>query len=126
KGGAVCGGGGARGGGVGVREGGERRGPCAPPPRLGRAIMAGGRGSVSRSRGGAEDDEAAARRVVRARVRRGDVVVGVSASGVTPFVRTALTVARRQGAATVPVAWNAEGAHGSRSAANPSVGPGTG
>jgi N-acetylmuramic acid 6-phosphate etherase len=90
------------------------------------AIIAGGRGSVFRSREGAEDDDAAARRVVRTRVRRGDVVVGVSASGVTPFVRTALTVARRQGAATVLVACNAEGARGSRSAANLSVVPATG
>src|SRR5687768_7704174 len=70
-------------------------------------IMAGGRGSVFRSREGAEDDAAAARRAVRARVRRGDVVVGVSASGVTPFVRAALVEARRRGAATILVACNA-------------------
>ncbi len=65
--------------------------------------MAGGRRSVFRSREGAEDDVRAAARTVRARVRRGDVVVGVSASGVTPFVRAALATARRQGAATVLV-----------------------
>jgi len=111
---------------LGVLEAAECPPTFGTPPRLVQAIIAGGRGSVFRSREGAEDDEAAARRVVRARVRRGDVVVGVSASGVTPFVRTALTVARRQGAATVLVACNAEGAHGSRSAANLSVVPVTG
>jgi N-acetylmuramic acid 6-phosphate etherase len=46
---------------------------------------------------------------VRARVRRGDVVVGISANGVTPFVRAALTSARARGARTVLVACNADG-----------------
>ena len=108
---------------LGVLEAAECPPTFGTPPRLVQAIIAGGRGAVFRSREGAEDDEMAARRDVRARVRRGDVVVGVSASGVTPFVRTALTVARRQGAATVLVACNAEG---SRSAANLSVVPVTG
>jgi N-acetylmuramic acid 6-phosphate etherase len=111
---------------LGVLEAAECPPTFGTPPRLVQAIIAGGRGSVFRSREGAEDDDAAARRVVRARIRRGDVVVGVSASGVTPFVRTALTVARRQGAETVLVACNAEGARGSRSAANLSVVPVTG
>ena len=83
---------------------------CPPtfgtPPRLVQAIVAGGRGSVFRSREGAEDDAAAARRVVRTRVRRGDVVVGVSASGVTAFVGAALDAASARGAATVLVACN--------------------
>jgi N-acetylmuramic acid 6-phosphate etherase len=111
---------------LGVLEAAECPPTFGTPPRLVQAIIAGGRGSVFRSREGAEDDDAAARRVVRARIRRGDVVGGVSASGVTPFVRTALTVARRQGAETVLVACNAEGARGSRSAANLSVVPVTG
>jgi N-acetylmuramic acid 6-phosphate etherase len=69
--------------------------------------MAGGRGAVFRSREGAEDDERAARRTVRARVRRGDVVVGISASGVTPFVRAALAAARARGARTALLTCNA-------------------
>ncbi len=79
------------------------------PPTFGtrpgqvQAIMAGGRRSVFRSREGAEDDGRAAARAVRARVRRGDAVVGVSASGVTPFVRAALVTARRRGAITMLV-----------------------
>ena len=83
------------------------------PPTFGtrpgqvQAIMAGGRRAVFRSREGVEDDARAAARAVRARVRRGDVVVGVSASGVTPFVRRALTTARSLGAATVLVQCNA-------------------
>jgi len=94
---------------LGVLEAAECPPTFGTPRRLVQAIIAGGRGSVFRSREGAEDDEAAARRAVRARVRAGDVVVGISASGVTPFVRAALTAARGRGAKTVLIACNAEG-----------------
>src|SRR6267378_1552676 len=92
---------------LGVLEAAECPPTFGTPPRLVQAILAGGRGAVFRSREGAEDDAAAARRAVRARVRRGDVVVGISASGVTPFVSAALTAARRRGAKTGLVACNA-------------------
>jgi N-acetylmuramic acid 6-phosphate etherase len=94
---------------LGVLEAAECPPTFGTPRRLVQALMAGGRSSVFRSREGAEDDAAAARRAVRARVRRGDVVVGISASGVTPFVRAALTTARARGARTVLVACNADG-----------------
>src|SRR5262245_14204343 len=88
---------------LGVLEAAECPPTFGTPPSLVQAIMAGGRASVFRSREGAEDDARAGARTVRRRVRRGDVVVGVSASGVTPFVRAALATARRIGAATVLV-----------------------
>jgi N-acetylmuramic acid 6-phosphate etherase len=71
-------------------------------PRRVVAIIAGGRGAVFRAREGAEDraDDGARR---AARVRPGDLVVGVSASSVTPFVRAALEAARRRKARTVLV-----------------------
>ena len=111
---------------LGVIEAAECPPTFGTPPRLVQAIIAGGRSAVFRSREGAEDDGAAARRAVRSRVRRGDVVVGISASGVTRFVRAGLAAARRQGAATVLVACNAQGARGARSAANLRVVPLTG
>jgi N-acetylmuramic acid 6-phosphate etherase len=89
---------------LGVLEAAECPPTFGTPPRLVQAIMAGGRSAVFRSREGAEDDERAATRVVRARVRDGDAVVGVSASGVTPFVRAGLRAARARGAATILVA----------------------
>jgi N-acetylmuramic acid 6-phosphate etherase len=89
---------------LGVLEAAECPPTFGTPPGLVQAIIAGGRRAVFRSREGAEDDGVAAAREVRRRVRAGDVVVGVSASGVTPFVRGALTAARRGGAATVLVA----------------------
>src|SRR5215467_13027193 len=94
---------------LGVLEAAECPPTFGTPRRLVQAIMAGGRAAVFRSREGAEDDEAAARRAVRARVRRGDVVVGISASGVTPFARAALDTARRRGARTVLISCNATG-----------------
>ena len=111
---------------LGVIEAAECPPTFGTPPRLVQAIIAGGRGAVFRSREGAEDDGRAARRAVRRRVRRGDVVVGISASGVTPFVRAGLAAARGQGAATVLVACNAEGVRGARSAAGLRVVPLTG
>jgi N-acetylmuramic acid 6-phosphate etherase len=95
---------------LGVLEAAECPPTFGTSPRMVQAIIAGGRGAVFRSREGAEDDEVAARRAVRARVRRGDVVVGISASGVTPFVSAALTAARSLGAQTVLVACNAASA----------------
>lgn len=97
---------------LGVLEAAECPPTFGTPPRLVQAIMAGGRSAVFRSREGAEDDERAAARAVRARVREGDAVVGVSASGVTPFVRAALRAARARGAATTLVACTPDAGRG--------------
>lgn len=70
-----------------------------------RAVIAGGRRSMFRAKEGAEDDPALGREAV-AKVRSGDVVVGVAASGVTPFVREALAAARRRGAVAILVTSN--------------------
>jgi N-acetylmuramic acid 6-phosphate etherase len=91
---------------LGVLEAAECPPTFGTSPRLVQAFMAGGRSSVFRSREGAEDDGPAGARIVRARVRRGDVLVGVSASGVTPFVRAALDAAAARGARTILVACN--------------------
>jgi N-acetylmuramic acid 6-phosphate etherase len=91
---------------LGVLEAAECPPTFGTPPSLVQAIMAGGRSSVFRSREGAEDDAAAATRAVQSRVRRGDAVVGVSASGITPFVRAALATARGRGAVTILVSCN--------------------
>jgi N-acetylmuramic acid 6-phosphate etherase len=108
---------------LGVLEAAECPPTFGTPPTLVQAIMAGGRASVFRSREGAEDDARAAARTVRARVQRGDVVVGISASGVTPFVRAALEAGRRRGAATILVACNAEPARGRGLIIAPATGP---
>jgi N-acetylmuramic acid 6-phosphate etherase len=71
-------------------------------PKRVRAVMAGGRAAVFRSREGAEDRRDEGRRQA-SRARAGDLVIGVSASSVTPFVRGALEQARAGRARTVLV-----------------------
>jgi len=81
---------------------------CPPtfgtPPELVVGIIAGGASALTRSQEGAEDDTAAgAAAIAAANVSDRDVVVGIAASGTTPYVRGALTAARGHGAATVLV-----------------------
>jgi len=70
-----------------------------------RAVMAGGKSSVFRSQEGAEDDPQAGAAAV-SRMGQNDAVVGIAASGITPFVRSALKAARRQGCRTILVTSN--------------------
>jgi N-acetylmuramic acid 6-phosphate etherase len=68
-------------------------------------LLAGGLDLVRGIEGGAEDDEAAGRARVRdARLGSSDVVLGVSASGGSPFTVGLVDEARRLGALTVAVA----------------------
>ena len=71
------------------------------PDRI-RAVMAGGQGAVFRAVEGAEDREDEGRRE-GAQVGADDLLIGISASSVTPFVRGALAAAREAGARTVLV-----------------------
>ncbi|MFA6091611.1 MAG: N-acetylmuramic acid 6-phosphate etherase [Elusimicrobiota bacterium] len=82
------------------------------PPTFGvssrevRAIMAGGRSSVFRAKEGAEDDPQDGALQLKRTARKGDLVIGIAASGVTPFVRGALGQARRLGCRTVLITSN--------------------
>jgi N-acetylmuramic acid 6-phosphate etherase len=70
-------------------------------------LMAGGMGALVRSSESAEDNEAAgARAVVAEAVRADDVVLGLAASGTTPFTIGALRAATAAGAVTVAIANN--------------------
>ena len=84
---------------LGVVEASEMPPTFGTPPSVVQAIMAGGQEAVFRAREGVEDNfEEGARSIGRLRLGRKDVVIGVSASGMTPFVRGALTRARKAGA----------------------------
>ncbi len=70
-------------------------------------VIAGGRGSVFASREGAEDVESEGKRAIsRVRVGRGDLAIGLSASGRTPYVRGALKRARERGSRTALITTN--------------------
>jgi len=73
-------------------------------PEIAEAIIAGGPGAMFRPIEGAEDDEEMAIRELKARrLCSRDVVVGISASGRTPFVISALKYAKSIGAKTVAI-----------------------
>jgi N-acetylmuramic acid 6-phosphate etherase len=79
---------------------------CVPtfgiPPSRVVAVIAGGPAALTKSVEGAEDNvRDAEQRMRRAAVGPADVVCGVAASGVTPFVRAALEYARFRRAATI-------------------------
>src|SRR3954471_14700293 len=81
---------------LGIVESAEMPPTFGTTPDLVQAIMAGGKSAVVRAKEGVEDNyEEGARSINRLRPTRKDVVVGVSASAMTPFVRGALTRARR-------------------------------
>ena len=74
-------------------------------PEMVQGIIAGGHKALTRSQEGAEDRlEGAIEDLTAHGVRTGDFVVGIAASGTTPYVRRSLTFARSIGAATALVA----------------------
>jgi N-acetylmuramic acid 6-phosphate etherase len=84
---------------LGVVEASEMPPTFGTSPTLVQAIMAGGQEAVFRAKEGVEDNyEEGARSIGRLRLSKKDVVIGVSASGMTPFVRGGLTRARKSGA----------------------------
>lgn len=84
---------------------------CPPtfrtPPDLVQGIIAGSQPALWSAVEGAEDDaEAGGQAVVFRGVGRNDVVLGIAASGRTPFVQGALRQARQRGAATALLHFN--------------------
>ena len=84
---------------LGVVEAAEMPPTFGTPPRIVQGIMAGGQAAVFQAKEGVEDNyEEGGRSIGRLRLSNRDVVIGVSASGITPFVRGGLTRARKAGA----------------------------
>jgi len=84
---------------LGVLESAEMPPTFRTDPTVVQAIMAGGKNAILRAKEGVEDNyEEGARAINRLRPTKKDVVIGVSASGMTQFVRGALTRARKAGA----------------------------
>jgi N-acetylmuramic acid 6-phosphate etherase len=95
---------------LGVIEAAEQTPTLETPDPPYRAIIAGGAECVFRSSEGAEDDaDEGARQVAARGVDADDVVIGIAASGTTPFVHGALAEAARRGAGRVLLACNLVG-----------------
>lgn len=76
-------------------------------PEMVQGIIAGGQMAIWQAVEGAEDSpDAGVRAIVHRGVKRGDVVVGIAASGRTPFVWGALHEAKRRGARTILLCFN--------------------
>jgi N-acetylmuramic acid 6-phosphate etherase len=83
---------------LGVVESAEMPTTFGTDPDSIQAIMAGGKDAFLHTKEGAEDSyEDGARAITRLKPTTKDVVVGVSASGMTPYVRGGLTRARKAG-----------------------------
>jgi len=84
---------------LGVLEAAEMPPTFGTSPALVQALMAGGQTAFFKAKEGVEDNyEEGARSVTRLRISKKDVLIGVSASGMTQFVLGALTRARKSGA----------------------------
>lgn len=87
---------------LGALEAAEMPPTFGTDPSLVQAIMAGGKDAMFRAKEGAEDNyEEGTRSVNRLSPTKKDVIVGVSASGMTPFVRGALTSGRQAGSLVI-------------------------
>jgi N-acetylmuramic acid 6-phosphate etherase len=76
-------------------------------PKLVQALIAGGRPAVTGAVEGAEDSRENGERDLHAiKLTERDIVVGITASGTTPYVLSALKYARRNGATTVAITVN--------------------
>ncbi len=111
---------------IGVLDASEMEPTYGDPGKRFVALIAGGRDAVFSSVEGAEDSVEAGEEIVRGLdVGTGDLVLGIAASGGTPFVAGALNAARERGASTVAVVGDPSGAVGSiaQVVIAPDVGP---
>jgi len=103
---------------------------CPPtfhvPEERVQGILAGGESAFAHATEASEDDERAGRRDLAARkFSGGDVLIGISASGRTPYVLGAVAAARELGALTIGISCtpDSELAHRTNIAITPLVGP---
>ena len=90
---------------LGVLDASEMPPTYGTDPEMVQGIIAGGHAALTRSQEGAEDRlEAAVDDLKKYGVRRGDFLIGIAASGTTPYVGRALAHARSIGASTGLVA----------------------
>jgi len=107
---------------IGVLDASEIPPTFGAPPDLVQGVIAGGVTALYRSAEGAEDEESAgALALDERRIKGPDVVVGITASGRTPFVLGALARAKSLGAKTILLTCNPDCSH--RPVAGPTDSP---
>jgi N-acetylmuramic acid 6-phosphate etherase len=111
---------------IGVLDASECPPTFGVSPNLVRALIAGGKKAVLASVEGAEDRPGdGARDLRKIRLTKLDSVVGIAASGTTPYVLGAIGFAKKRGALTIGVAANRRSplARSAKIAITPEVGP---
>jgi N-acetylmuramic acid 6-phosphate etherase len=111
---------------IGVLDASECPPTFGVSPTLVRALIAGGKKAVMRSVEGAEDrPKDGARDLRKIRLSKLDSVVGIAASGTTPYVLGAIIFAEKRGALTIGLAVNRRSplAKAAKIAITPEVGP---
>jgi N-acetylmuramic acid 6-phosphate etherase len=107
---------------IGVLDASEIPPTFGAPPDLVQGVIAGGVTALYRSAEGAEDEESAgALALDERRIKGPDVVIGITASGRTPFVLGALARAKSLGAKTILLTCNLDCSH--RPVAGPTDSP---
>ena len=92
---------------IGVLDASEIPPTFSASPDLVQGIIAGGTNALYRSVEGAEDEQSAGTLALRERgIKNGDVVIGITASGRTPFVLGALSHAKSLGTKTILLTCN--------------------
>jgi len=91
---------------LGVLEAAELPPTYGVPAKTFTALMAGGDKAVFHSKEGAEDVFENGRREILKLARRGDMVIGIAASGITPYVRGGLAAGKKKGALTALITCN--------------------
>lgn len=92
---------------LGVMEAAECPPTFGTHPNMIEGIIAGGKKALWHSIEGAEDSEVEGKRaLIKLKLDKKDVVVGITASGTTPFVAGALAHAKKKGCAGILVACN--------------------
>lgn len=92
---------------LGVLDAAECMPTFSTPPEMVQAILAGGSAALTRPGEGAEDDHDSGYQImIEQGVNARDAVVGIAASGRTPYVIGALKAATERGAATIAIACN--------------------
>lgn len=79
---------------LGVLEAAECPPTFGTSPSLIQAVMAGGNKAVFQSQEGAEDNQKEGQRIFLKKLKAGDALVGIAASGITPFVQGAFAAGK--------------------------------
>lgn len=111
---------------IGILDASECPPTFGASPNLVRGVIAGGRKAIMKSIEGAEDRSAdGACDLRKLRLTKKDSVVGIAASGTTPYVLGALRYAKRRGALTISLTANSRSAvaRAAQITVTPEVGP---